>query len=270
MLVFMAETVPHTKEGMVMRFAVDFEFYLCYTCVMFAFHHIPKCAGSTLQTRMCQHEHGKELASGSTLIRYDAVGREWEYKVCDDADYNPKHSLHDETFPRHRGTPVNKDHSAVTIVMGHAVDHTWPGQHITWIRNPYQRDVSHYNYDYNLGRINRTWQEWHWQMPTDWITLWLYTRWLGQPETDVDHMYQAVTNSKLIIRPMEQFESDYEWICKQLGLTPLTVRDNVQTEKHLNKNDLALYDELEHREDNEYDWMLWESSVRNLNPLTHP
>ena len=69
---------------------------------------------------------------------------------------------------------------------------------------------------------------------------------------------------------MEQFESDYEWICKQLGLTPLTVRDNVQTEKHLNKNDLALYDELEHREDNEYDWMLWESSVRNLNPLTHP
>jgi len=31
MLVFMAETVPHTKEGMVMRFAVDFEFYLCYT-----------------------------------------------------------------------------------------------------------------------------------------------------------------------------------------------------------------------------------------------
>ena len=236
---------------------------------MLAFHHIPKCAGSTLQKRMVEHEHRGELPRGATLIRYDAVGREWEYKVADDANYDPQESLHHQTFPRHRGTPVNPDHSAVQIVMGHAVDHTWPGQHITWIRNPYERDISHYNYDYALGRINRTWREWHWQMPTDWITLWLYTRWLGQPETDVDRMYQAIVDSKLIIRPMESFESDYKIICEKLNLAPLTVRDNVQTDKYVSQDDLAMYDRDEHREDNEYDWQLYELSGRNLDFQKH-
>ena len=232
---------------------------------MYAFHHIPKCAGSTLQKRMVEHEHRGELPRGATLIRYDAVGREWEYKVADDNNYDPQESLHHQTFPRHRGTPVDQDHTAVQIVMGHAVDHTWPGQHITWIRNPYERDISHYNYDYALGRINRTWQEWHWQMPTDWITLWLYTRWLGLPETDVDRMYQAIVDSKLIIRPMHAFESDYKIICEKLDLTPLTVRDNVQTDKYVSQDDLALYDQDEHREDNEYDWQLYELSAQYSN-----
>ena len=237
---------------------------------MYAFHHIPKCAGSTLQKRMVEHEYRKELPKGATLIKYDAVGRQWEYKVSDDDNYNTKESLHHQTFPRHRGNPVSQDHSKVKIVMGHAVDHTWNGHHITWIRNPYQRDISHYNYDYNLGRINRTWQEWHWQMPTDWITLWLYTRWLGKSETDAHVMLDEIKKSNLIIRHIEQFESDYKIICDKLNLSYLTLRDNEQTVKHLTENDLALYTEEEHKEDNEYDWELYESSVQNLDLQIDP
>jgi hypothetical protein len=236
---------------------------------MYAFHHIPKCAGSTLQKRMVEHEHSGELPRGATLIRYDAQGREWEYKVADDVNYDPQESLHHQTFPRHRGTPVAHDHSAVQIVMGHAVDHTWPGQHITWIRNPYERDISHYNYDYALGRINRTWSEWHDQMVPNWITYWLYTRYLQQPEATDKAMYHAVHDSKLIIRPMESFESDYKIICKKLNLTPLTLRDNVQTEKYLSNEDLSQHTQEDHRLFNEWDWRLYESSAQYSNFQKH-
>ena len=228
---------------------------------MLAFHHIPKCAGSTLQKRMVLHEHSGELPRGATLIRYDAVGREWEYKVSDDPNYDSQESLHHQTFPRHRGTPVTQDHSAVQIVMGHAVDHTWPGQHITWIRNPYERDISHYNYDYGLGRINRTWSEWHDQMPPNWIIMWLYTRWLGLPETTPGKMFDAIVESKLIIRPMDQFESDYQNVCEKLDLTPLTLRDNVQTESYITELDLEQYTHEQHEDVNWYDWQLYRRSL---------
>ena len=228
---------------------------------MFVFHHIPKCAGSTLQKRMTEHEHRGELPPGATLIRYDAVGREWEYKVSDDPNYDSQESLHHQTFPRHRGTPVDQDHSAVQIVMGHAVNHSWPGQHITWIRNPYERDISHYNYDYGLGRINRTWREWHDQMPPNWITMWLYTRWLGLPETTPGKMFDAIVESKLIIRPMDQFESDYQNVCEKLDLTPLTVRDNVQTESYITELDLEQYTHEQHQDVNWYDWQLYRRSL---------
>ena len=230
---------------------------------MLAFHHIPKCAGSTLQKRMVLHEHSGELPRGATLIRYDAVGREWEYKVSDDPNYDSQESLHHQTFPRHRGTPVTQDHSAVQIVMGHAVDHTWPGQHITWIRNPYERDISHYNYDYGLGRINRTWSEWHDQMPPNWIIMWLYTRWLGLPETTPGKMFDAIVESKLIIRPMDQFESDYQNVCEKLDLTPLTLRDNVQTESYITELDLEQYTHEQHEDVNWYDWQLYRRSLDN-------
>ena len=228
---------------------------------MLAFHHIPKCAGSTLQKRMVEHEHSGELPRGATLIRYDAQGREWEYKVSDDPNYDSQESLHHQTFPRHRGTPVTQDHSAVQIVMGHAVDHTWPGQHITWIRNPYERDISHYNYDYGLGRINRTWSEWHDQMPPNWIIMWLYTRWLGLPETTPGKMFDAIVESKLIIRPMDQFESDYQNVCEKLDLTPLTLRDNVQTESYITELDLEQYTHEQHEDVNWYDWQLYRRSL---------
>ena len=237
---------------------------------MYAFHHIPKCAGSSLQQRMIMHEHNGDLANGSTLVCYDAVGREWSYKVSDDADYNPKESLHHQTFPRHRGQPVNEDNSNVTIAMGHSIDHSWQGHHITWIRNPYERDISHYNYDYNLGRINRTWPEWHQQMPTDWIVLWLYTRWLKQPETDAHVMYEAIVNSKLIIRPMQTFEKDYKFICEKLNVEPLSIKDNVQTDKNIPPEQLNEYDIDEHKDDNDFDWMLYELSVQKKDSLTHP
>ena len=237
---------------------------------MYAFHHIPKCAGSSLQQRMIMHEYQGEIDQGSTMVCYDAVGKEWQYKVSDDPDYDPTESLHHQTFPRHRGHQVSHDHASVNIVMGHSVDHTWPGQHITWIRNPYDRDVSHYNYDYNLGRINRTWPEWHWQMPTDWITLWLYTRWLKQPETDAHLMYDAIIKSKLIIRPMETFEQDYKFICKKINVQPLTIKDNVQSTKHIPIEQLDEYNVAEHRDDNEFDWMLYELSVQKIDSPTHP
>ena len=237
---------------------------------MYAFHHVPKCAGSTLQYRMILAEHEGELQVGSTLVRYDAGGRQWDYKIKDDPMYNAKESLHEQTFPRHRGMQVDPDHSDVIIGMGHAIDHTWPGQHITWIRNPYDRDVSHYNYDYNLGRINRTWEEWHWQMPPDWMLLWLYTKWLKMPETDAQTMYETIINSKLVIRPIETFESDYAIICEKLGIKCRTVRDNVQTDKHLTQKDLDCYSVEEHQDDNEYDWLLYDSSVRHSSLLIHP
>ena len=228
---------------------------------MFVFHHIPKCAGSTLQKRMVLHEHIGELPRGATLIRYDAVGREWEYKVADDPNYDPQESLHHQTFPRHRGTPVTQDHSDVKIVMGHAVNHTWPGEHWTWIRNPYDRDISHYNYDYALGRVNKIWSEWHDQMMPNWITYWLYTRWLGLSETTPGKMFDAIVKSKLIIRPMDQFESDYKNICEKLNLTPLTIKDNVQANKYLTEDDLSAYDQDFHQDVNWFDWQLYQRSL---------
>ena len=90
------------------------------------------------------------------------------------------------------------------------------------------------------------------------------------PETDAQTMYETIINSKLVIRPIETFESDYAIICEKLGIKCRTVRDNVQTDKHLTQKDLDCYSVEEHQDDNEYDWLLYDSSVRHSSLLIHP
>ena len=83
-------------------------------------------------------------------------------------------------------------------------------------------------------------------------------------------MCDIILQSKLIIRSIETFEQDYKFICSQLQITPLSINDNVQSKKHISKQELLDYDEAEHREDNEYDWMLYDVSVRKKGLPTHP
>lgn len=225
----------------------------------YALHHIPKCAGSTIQMRMIQAEYNKELPAGSTLIRYEAVGREWEYRLADDPDYNPDESLHQHTLPRHRGKQQTGNHDVI-VAMGHLIDHTWPGEHLTWIRNPLERDISHFNYDLNLGRHTKSWRDWNGVTPPNWICMWLYTQYLKQPYTDDEHMFEAVTNCKLNIRTLENLEKDYASMCVNLNINVSKANDNssMKKGKMISIGDMS-YDDIEnHKVENYYDWKLYE------------
>jgi hypothetical protein len=68
---------------------------------------------------MIMHEHLGELASGSVCVKYNAVGKDWVYTLKDDPDYDPDHSLHEQTFARHRGHAASYDLRDVTIYIGH-------------------------------------------------------------------------------------------------------------------------------------------------------
>ena len=227
--------------------------------MQYVFHHVPKCAGSTLQSRMIMHEHLEELPSGSVCVKYNAVGKDWIYTLKDDPDYNPKDSLHEQTFARHRGHASSYDLRDVTIYMGHAVDHTYEGEHWTWIRNPWERDISHYNYDWNHGRINKTYFEWQMLMPPNWICEWLHTKYLGLPVTDDKTMYETIKASNLKIRSVDTLEEDYKHICSTLNLKPLDVKDNVQDNKIVSRDDFGVFDIEDHKIENMYDWMLYEN-----------
>jgi hypothetical protein len=143
--------------------------------------------------------------------------------------------------------------------MGHAVDHTYEGEHWTWIRNPWERDISHYNYDWNHGRVNKTYFEWQMLMPPNWICEWLYTKYLGLTPTDDKIMYETIKASDLKIRSVDTLEEDYKHICSTLNLKPLDVKDNVQDNKIVSRDDFGVLDIEDHKIENMYDWMLYEN-----------
>ena len=237
-------------------------------------HHIPKTGGSTIQMRLLWNEFKGKMPIGTTLIKYDAGGREWEYSLADDPDFNKRTPLH-EQFIRHRGKQDgwyanwSKDKKdKVKIITGHsATIKDFPdAKHIVTVRNPLWRDASHYNYDTGLQRTNLPFKEWIKQTDTDYQVKWIYERILLRKQIKNQYsMLDDIKKAGLKFYRTEAFDKDFwnHWCAKNRLTTHLSVRDNVtprewrvMDEDYANKTLLKT-----HKAMNVVDWALWGSTI---------
>jgi hypothetical protein len=87
----------------------------------------------------------------------------------------------------------------------------------------------------------------------------LHTKYLGLPVTDDKTMYETIKASDLKIRSVDTLEEDYKQICSTLNLKPLDIKDNVQDNKIVSRDDFGVFDIEDHKIENMYDWMLYEN-----------
>ena len=157
----------------------------------YCFHHIPKTAGSTLQLRLAHREHIGQLAKGSTLVVYPLYDGMRFYRVSEDAEFNPDKPIK-EAFLRtyKKGSAVGKSN----IVCGHYTNISQPGEHITWLRDPLARDVSHFNYDCKYGHeLSRDFATHLSQMSGNFLVLWLFGKYIGRHDsTTMEDRYNTV------------------------------------------------------------------------------
>ena len=72
-------------------------------------------------------------------------------------------------------------------------------------------------------------------------------------------MYETIISSNLKLRSVDTLEEDYKHICETLNLKPLDVKDNVQDNKIVSRDDFGVFDIEDHKIENMYDWMLYEN-----------
>ena len=237
-------------------------------------HHIPKTGGSSIQMRLLWNEVKGKMPRGTTLIKYHAVGREWEYSLLDDLDFSKRDPLHDQ-FIRHRGKqegwyadwPTHKK-DKVKIITGHsATVNDFPDdRHIVIVRNPIWRDASHYNYDTGLGRTKYPFKEWIQNTETDYQVRWIYHKILLHTEIrSPASMLDSIKKAKLKFYRSEGVDKDF-WnhFCAANKLTTHgSVKDNV-TPREWRVMDQDYANKVlvkNHKAMNVYDWALWNSLV---------
>ena len=237
-------------------------------------HHIPKTGGSTYQMRLLWNEWKGKMPIGTTLIKYNTGGREWEYSLADDPEFSKRQPLH-EQFIRHRGKqdgwyadwPKPKK-DKIKIITGHsATINDFPGErHIVAVRNPVWRDASHYNYDTGLKRTRLPFKEWIQDTETDYQVRWIYHKILQQTKiVSPATMLDVIKKAGLKFYRLEGMDKDF-WnhYCTANKLTThFSVKDNVtprewrvMDEDYANKTLVK-----NHKALNTYDWALWNSLV---------
>ena len=157
----------------------------------YCFHHIPKTAGSSLQLRLAHRESVGQLPSGATLVVYPLYDSVRFYRVAEDPDFDcdqPIKSAFLRTYKR--SNPVGN----ASIVCGHYTNISQPGTHITWLRHPLARDVSHFNYDCKYGHeLSKDFATHFSMMSGNFIMLWLYGRYIGRHDSvTMENRYETV------------------------------------------------------------------------------
>ena len=181
----------------------------------YCFHHIPKTAGSSLQLRLAHRESVGQLPAGSTLVVYPLYDGMRYYRVSQDPNFDAHKPIKD-AFLR-----TYKDSQAVgeaSIVCGHYTNISQPGTHITWLREPLARDVSHFNYDCKFGNeLTKNFAEHLSRMSGNFITLWLYGKYMGKHDSvSMEQRYNAVRRV-LKEKFYRVYDSDnFEHCCAQM------------------------------------------------------
>ena len=90
-----------------------------------------------------------------------------------------------------------KQISKLDYAVGHNSTVRTPGTHFVWLRDPLDRDISHYNYDMGKGDIDgHTFEEHCRNLAGNFIILWLYKNYLLlDPNVDIETKYQTVRNT---------------------------------------------------------------------------
>jgi len=231
----------------------------------YCFHHIPKTAGSSLQLRLAHRESIGQLPQGSTLVVYPLYDGMRFYRVSEDPEFEHNKPIK-QAFLRtyKKGTAVGTS----TIVCGHYTNISQPGTHITWLRDPLARDVSHFNYDCKYGNeLSKDFAQHLSMMSGNFIVLWLYGKYIGRHDSvSIEARYETVRKvlreKFLRVYDSDQFEQSWDEVADMLKVDREPRLSSNQSDKDYQKvqklSDLTEDFKTWHRSYNRYDYLLYE------------
>ena len=161
-----------------------------------------------------------------------------------------------------------KQISKLDYAVGHNSTIRTPGTHFVWLRDPLDRDISHYNYDMGKGDIEDDSFQTHCKkLAGNFMILWLYKNYLCEdPNTAIENKYDVVRNcltkkfSK--VYSLKNFEDSWNEIADKLKLDREprlnTNRSNEDYKKTVSKKDLDQEFLNWHNEHNRYDYLLYQ------------
>jgi hypothetical protein len=161
-----------------------------------------------------------------------------------------------------------KQISKLNYAVGHNTTVRTPGTHFVWLRDPLDRDISHFNYDMEKDEAQaNTFEESCKLLAGNFMTLWIYKDYLlSDPTDDVETKYQSVRQALkdnfVKVFSIENFEQSWNEVADILKVDREprlnTNRSNEDYKKYTNKKNLSKEFISWHKDYNSYDYLLYE------------
>jgi len=161
-----------------------------------------------------------------------------------------------------------KQISKLNYAVGHNTTVRTPGKHFVWLRDPLDRDISHFNYDMEKDEAQaNTFQESCKLLAGNFMTLWIYKDYLlSDPTDDVETKYQSVRQALkdnfVKVFSIENFEQSWNEVADILKVDREprlnTNRSNEDYKKYTNKKNLSKEFISWHKDYNSYDYLLYQ------------
>jgi hypothetical protein len=161
-----------------------------------------------------------------------------------------------------------KQISKLNYAVGHNTTVRTPGKHFVWLRDPLDRDISHFNYDMEKDEAQaNTFEESCKLLAGNFMTLWIYKDYLlSDPTDDVETKYQSVRQALkdnfVKVFSIENFEQSWNEVADILKVDREprlnTNRSNEDYKKYTNKKNLSKEFISWHKDYNHYDYLLYQ------------
>ena len=161
-----------------------------------------------------------------------------------------------------------KQISKLDYAVGHNTTAKTPGTHFVWLRDPLDRDISHFNYDMgkNEARAN-TFEESCKLLAGNFMTLWIYKDYLLLNPTDngeikYQSVRQALKSNFEKVFSIQNFEQSWNEVADILKIDREprlnTNRSYEDYKKYANRKNLSEEFISWHRIYNHYDYLLYQ------------
>ena len=161
-----------------------------------------------------------------------------------------------------------KQISKLDYAVGHNTTAKTPGTHFVWLRDPLDRDISHFNYDMEKNEAQaNTFEESCKLLAGNFMTLWIYKDYLLlNPTNDVEIKYesarQALKSNFKKVFSIENFEQSWNEVADILKVDREprlnTNRSNEDYKKYANRKNLSEEFISWHKDYNHYDYLLYQ------------
>ena len=161
-----------------------------------------------------------------------------------------------------------KQISKLDYAVGHNTTVRTPGTHFVWLRDPLDRDISHFNYDMEKDEAQaNTFEESCKLLAGNFMTLWIYKVYLlSDPTDDVETKYQSVKQALkdnfVKVFSIENFEQSWNVVADILKVDREprlnTNRSNEDYKKYTNKKNLSEEFISWHKDYNSYDYLIYQ------------
>jgi len=160
-----------------------------------------------------------------------------------------------------------KQISKFNYAIGHNTTVRTPGTHFVWLRDPLDRDISHFNYDMGKGEAHSdVFEDSCRQLAGNFVILWIHKNYLLlDPNAEIEKKYQtvrqALKNNFSKVFSIENFEESWNEVAGILEVDQEprlnTNRSNSDYKKYANRKNLSKDFISWHRTYNNYDYDLY-------------